>query len=164
MTTIIVRSTEPDDAPAVKSIFDSPSAYAGTLQLPYPSHKMWTDRLSAIPENVHSFVAEVNGEVVGNLGFQYCLKQRRNHAGYFGMAVKDGYEGMGVGSALMSAMIDLSDNWLNVRRIELTVYTDNERAIGLYKKFGFVIEGEARDFAFRQGEYVNAYYMARLKA
>ncbi|WP_133154143.1 GNAT family N-acetyltransferase, partial [Vibrio sp. 10N.261.49.E11] len=51
---------------------------------------------------------------------------------------------------------------INIKRMELTVYTDNERAINLYKKFGFVIEGESAGFAFRNGEYVAVYHMARL--
>lgn len=59
-------------------------------------------------------------------------------------------------------MIDLCDNWLNVKRIELNVYVDNHAAIALYKKFGFQIEGELVEYAFRHGEYVNAYQMARL--
>ena len=82
----------------------------------------------------------------------------------FGMGVKDNYSGLGIGSKLLSTIIDLVDNWLNLSRIELTVYTDNQAAIGLYKKFGFVIEGESAAFAYRNGEYVSAYHMARFKA
>src|SRR5712691_4482721 len=50
-------------------------------------------------------------------------------------------EGEIVGTALMTAAIDLADNWLDLSRLELTVYTDNEAAMRLYKKLGFVIEG-----------------------
>jgi len=39
---------------------------------------------------------------------------------------------------------------------------DNAPAIALYKKFGFDIEGTHRHFAFRNGEYVEGYSMARL--
>jgi putative acetyltransferase len=41
---------------------------------------------------------------------------------------------------MMRAVIDLADKWLNLARIELTVFTDNEPAIALYRKFGFEIE------------------------
>ena len=37
------------------------------------------------------------------------------------MAVRDDWQGRGIGSALMSAAIDRADNWMNVLRIELTV-------------------------------------------
>jgi putative acetyltransferase len=40
---------------------------------------------------------------------------------------------------------------------------DNEPAIKLYKKFGFEIEGRLRDFSYRNGEYIDAYIMARIK-
>ena len=64
---------------------------------------------------------------------------------------------------LLAAAIELGERWLNYRRIELEVYTDNEPAIRLYQKFGFVIEGTMRQFAYRDGVYVDAYMMARLR-
>lgn len=79
------------------------------------------------------------------------------------MGVHDDFQGRGVGSALMAAMISLADNWLNLRRIDLSVYVDNAPAIHLYEKFGFLIEGTARDFAFRNGVYIDAHMMARLR-
>ncbi|MBF4242980.1 GNAT family N-acetyltransferase, partial [Vibrio anguillarum] len=82
--------------------------------------------------------------------------------GTFGMGVKDDVQCLGVGSALLKTVIDLADNWLNLKRIELTVYVDNERAINLYKKFGFEIEGESKAYAFRNGSYVDVYHMARV--
>ena len=79
------------------------------------------------------------------------------------MAVRDDWQGKGVGTALMEAALDLADNWLNLMRIELHVYVDNAGGIALYEKFGFEVEGTHRRFAFRDGEYVDAYSMARLK-
>jgi putative acetyltransferase len=81
-----------------------------------------------------------------------------------GMAVHDAHQGRGVGTALMKAALDLADNWLQFTRIELTVYTDNVAALALYKKFGFEIEGTHKQYAFRNGVYVDAYAMARLAA
>jgi hypothetical protein len=78
--------------------------------------------------------------------------------------VRDDWQRRGVGSALLTAALDLADRWLNYRRLELTVYTDNTAAVTLYRKFGFVIEGTHRDFAFRDGRYVDAFAMARLNA
>ena len=62
-----------------------------------------------------------------------------------------------------SCLLDLAENWLNIRRIGLQVYTDNERAIALYKNFGFEIEATHRALVFRDGEYGDAYSMARLR-
>ena len=64
----------------------------------------------------------------------------------------------------MTAMLELTDKWLDLKRVELTVFTDNVGAIALYKKFGFEIEGTSRSYAYREGNYVDAFHMARLRA
>lgn len=58
--------------------------------------------------------------------------------------------------------MELADNWLGLKRIELNVYTDNAAGVHLYEKYGFVIEGTARRFAVQGGDWVDAHYMARL--
>ncbi len=90
-------------------------------------------------------------------------RPRRRHAANLGMAVHDGWHGKGVGTALIRAAIDLADNWLNLHRLELEVYTDNESAVRLYQRHGFVVEGTLKDYAFRNGAYVDAFTMARLR-
>ncbi|RML92235.1 hypothetical protein APX70_200105 [Pseudomonas syringae pv. maculicola] len=52
---------------------------------------------------------------------------------------------------------------MNLHRVELTVYADNEAAQGLYRKFGFEVEGRLRNYAVRDGAYVDALSMARLR-
>jgi len=60
--------------------------------------------------------------------------------------------------------VAIADDWLDLQRIELTVFVDNDRAIALYEKSGFVSEGRFKNYAFRDGHYVDAYAMARLKS
>ncbi|MNJ79511.1 putative acetyltransferase YhhY [compost metagenome] len=64
----------------------------------------------------------------------------------------------------MKAMIDLCDKWADIERIELTVFTDNQAAIALYRKFGFEIEGTSRAYAVRDGVLVDSYHMARFRS
>ena len=66
-----------------------------------------------------------------------------------------------VGTALMTAALELADGWLQLRRVELTVFTDNAPAIRLYKKVG--LEGTHKEHAFRDGVFVDACTMARLR-
>lgn len=160
---IVVRRAELRDAEAVHAIFTGPKAIAGTLQLPYPSVELWRKRLSEISPFDYSLVATINGDVVGNLGLHEVGKSpRRRHVGAIGMSVRDDRQGHGVGTALMKAALELADGWLNYQRLELNVYTDNLAALALYRKFGFVIEGTFRAYAFRDGQYVDSYAMARL--
>ena len=79
------------------------------------------------------------------------------------MAVRDDWQGKGVGSALMEAALDLADNWLNLTRLELTVFADNVPAIRLYEKFGFTAEGTLRQYALRDGQYQDCLIMARIR-
>jgi len=134
---------------------------AGTLQLPLPSAEMWRRRLAEPPEGTFSLVACVDDEVIGEISLHTSsTRWRMRHVASIGMAVRD--DRQGVGTALMRAVLDLADNWLNLSRIELRVYTDNAPAIALYEKFGFEIEGTHRRLAFRNGEYVDGYSMARI--
>ncbi len=158
-----VRAREPQDVEAIAEIFACPGVVAGTLQLPFRSVAERRERLAQLAANVHFLVAELDGRVVGNLGLHVETNLRRRHCGSFGMAVHDDFQGRGVGSALVAAMIDLADNWLGLRRLELQVFVDNAAAIHLYEKFGFVAEGTARAFALRGGEFVDALFMARLR-
>ncbi len=63
----------------------------------------------------------------------------------------------------MAQIIDVADNWLNLKRLALTVYSDNERAIRLYEEYGFEREGLLRSDTFRAGQYVDVLTMARLR-
>jgi L-phenylalanine/L-methionine N-acetyltransferase len=161
---ITIRAAEPDDADDLAELFSCPGVVAGTLQLPYTSIEARRARLMEPPPGTRSLVA-VNDDdrIVGMLGMHVEQSPRRARCANFGMAVHDDYQGLGIGSALMRAMLDLTDNWLGLSRVELTVYTDNARAIHLYQKFGFQIEGTAQRYALRSGVEVDAYYMARLR-
>ena len=150
-----------DDHQALYDISNCPGVVRNTLQLPYVSLDHRKERLESLGPGDHQLVAGVDGRVVGTIGIR-CGKNRMSHTASFGMGAHDDFQGQGIGRQLIEAMLDLAERWLNIRRIELRVFTDNEAAIGLYKKFGFEIEGTHRAFAFRDGQYVDAYGMARL--
>ena len=163
-TQFTIRRAELSDAEALHRVYSSPHVIRGTLQLPFPSIENWRKRLADVPDGSFNLVACAGDEVIGQLGLHtFPNIPRRRHVGQIGMGVRDDWQGKGAGSALMQAMLELADKWLNLSRIELEVYTDNEPAIRLYQKFGFVIEGTHQRFAFRDGEYVDAHAMARLK-
>ena len=159
---IEVRHSGDHDIEQIRQIYAEPSTFAATLQLPFPSFELWQERLAALPDGSFSLVACRDEEVLGQLGIETRDNPRRRHAATLGMAVKSSARRQGVGSALLRAGIDLAERWLAIRRIELEVYTDNEAAVSLYKKFGFTIEGTLRQYAFRDGRLADVYVMAKL--
>jgi L-phenylalanine/L-methionine N-acetyltransferase len=160
---ILIRAQEPEDGEAIAAIFTCPSVVAETLQLPFRSRAERRESVAQKQEGDHRLVAEVDGIVVGTLGLHVDATPRRRHCGRIGIAVHDRFQGQGVGAALLAAAINLADNWLGLHRLELQVYSDNAAAIRLYEKVGFVVEGIARDFALRDGVFVDALLMARLR-
>ncbi|MEO3866194.1 GNAT family N-acetyltransferase [Rheinheimera fenheensis] len=160
---VLIRHAEPADIDAIKAIYDQPSVYANTLQLPYQPVANW-QKLYNAGAGFYNLVAELEGKVVGQLGLQVCQNPRRRHVAELGMGVAEDYQGQGIGSALLRSALELSDQWLNIRRLELTVYSSNEVAITLYERFGFEVEAELADFAFQYGNYVSALCMARINS
>jgi len=99
------------------------------------------------------FIALVDGEIVGSLGFSAGRRQRLAHVGEFGMAVSKQHWGNGIGSALIDKLLTwCGEN--SISKVNLRVRTDNDRAISLYRRKGFEIEGKcAKDI-----KVGNAYY------
>ena len=158
----ILRASRCADADSLTELHSQPRFRWGTLRPPFPSveavRKWLADRS---PDDVH-IVAEAEGRIIGDVGLRRG-KGRRGHAAAIGMGVHDDFAGRGVGTALMAALIDSTDNWLDLKRLELTAWPDNAPAVALYRKFGFVEEGLMRAYGYRDGAYVDALAMARLR-
>ncbi len=158
---LLVRAVQPKDAEAVTELVNLPGYRWGTLRLPFHTPdevKGWIER--AAPGSV-GLVALVDGQMVGNAGLDR-LVGRRAHAGRIGMGVHDSWVGRGIGKALLAALVDTADNWIGLLRLELTVWTDNEPALALYRRFGFAVEGTHFSYGFRNGCYADAHAMARI--
>jgi L-phenylalanine/L-methionine N-acetyltransferase len=162
---IHVRRARPTDAAAFVRMMGEPGVYANLMQLPMPSEELWRKRLDTMAEPDRpdlQLVAELDGQMVGSAGLHPAPQLRRRHVAMMGISVTPQAQGQGVGSALMQALCAYADGWGQILRIELTVFTDNTRAIALYQRFGFRHEGTHRAYALRDGVYADVHAMARL--
>ncbi|MCL1875343.1 MAG: GNAT family N-acetyltransferase [Synergistaceae bacterium] len=117
--------------------------------------------IRSLTANDHLLVVELNDTVVGCAGLSVSSKPRACHSGTLGIMVHADYQRQGIGGALMTAILDIADNWLKLKRVELCVFVENEVAIALYRKLGFVVEGTKKYAAIRNGIYTDEYLMAR---
>jgi L-phenylalanine/L-methionine N-acetyltransferase len=163
-TRIIIRPLRLTDAADIHELMHMPNVLWGTALLPSTTADRWHKITESWlqDEHMHVFVAEIQGKVVGAVSL-HTGTGRESHVGDIAMAVHDKHQGQGIGKMLMLTVIDLADNWLNLVRLEMDVYTDNERALRLYKYFDFEIEGRKRLDAFRSGSYIDSYILARLR-
>jgi RimJ/RimL family protein N-acetyltransferase len=75
------------------------------------------------------------------------------------MSVRKQVWGLGIGSLMLDTLIDWARHTQIVKKINLRARTDNQRAIELYKRKGFVIEGTIRREIFLNGKYFDHHWM-----
>lgn len=160
---IQIRATEPTDLTALHEIINCPKVFPNTSLTPYLNLEEARQRLATTSPSIQSLVACVDNRVVGQVALYLNERPRRRHSAILAIMVHDDWQGRGIGKAMMEAILDLADNWLQLLRIELNVYSENQHAIALYQKYGFVIEGTHKNHIFHEGRYVDVLTMARLK-
>ncbi|ULQ55785.1 GNAT family N-acetyltransferase [Flavihumibacter rivuli] len=110
------------------------------------------------------YVLEAGSEPVGmcKLVPQY---HRNSHMVYLGgVAIHPDHGGKGYGKSLMEAIIQKAKA-NGIKRIELSTAVDNERAIRLYERSGFQIEGRLRNYTWLKSEerFIDEYLMSWLE-
>ena len=155
-----IRHFDQSDIQDLIEIYSFPTVTENTSQLLYLSSDVTKQLFSNSTDFI--LVAEVEGKVLGHVSLILSNKPREKHSASIAIAVHPDIHGQGVGRKLMAEVINQADNWLNLQRLELEVYTDNDNAICLYKSLDFEIEGEKRCCTFKNGKYVNLLIMSRL--
>jgi len=110
-------------------------------------------------QNSLFLIAEWRGEIIGCLTFSGGNHNRIGHYGEFGVTVLKRYWGQGVGRILIRYLINWARASHIIRKINLKVRTDNIKAINLYKKLGFVMEGNISRFFYHKGKFYDVYVM-----
>ena len=112
------------------------------------------------PSGSFDLVAHREDGLVGWLAVEVAPYRRARHVGYIVLGVDAAEGGRGIGRSLLREAVAEATR-RELRRLELTVMTDNLRAVGLYLSEGFQVEGLRRAAVIRDGLVVDEYYMAR---
>jgi len=161
----IVRVAEPGDAKACLAIVgDAVRTRPRTLAVTEDelwSPREWRRHRVGWTKMGVWLVAEVEGQVLGQLSCERSPRPPMTHTGEFGITVAAAARGQGIGRAMLVAL----EVWaaeVGVTRIALAVFVGNDAAHGLYRSLGYVDEGrERRIIRFPEGD-VDVIRMAKL--
>jgi ribosomal protein S18 acetylase RimI-like enzyme len=117
--------------------------------------------LDHIQRGLPQFVAVSAGEVVGWCDVTPKERPIYAHGGVLGIGLLPRFRGQGIGTNLIRSTL-AATRTIGLHRVELTVRENNTRAIELYKKAGFVVEGLQRDAVQIDSVYENVVCMALL--
>lgn len=108
-------------------------------------------------------IARDGNEVIANTSIEIGV-YRRNHIGKLGIAIRDDYRGIGLGTYLVQEIMKLAKRGLkpSPKIFQLEVYENNKSAIGLYKKMGFKIVGKLPKQIQYKGKLIGEYIMIKV--
>lgn len=104
-----------------------------------------------------SLVIEINNEIIG---YSISRIEQEGYAHILAIAIARSYQGRGLGKVLLYHTIELLFQYTDLIRLE--VRTTNQRAINLYKKFGFEVVQTLRKY-YSSGEDGYVMYLSNIK-
>lgn len=120
-------------------------------------------KLKNLTENqsVLLLVSEDKNDLTGYLLCRRYLSQKLSHVASLVMGTRRASWGSPTASRLFAQMISWA-NEKSIHRLELTVMSDNQRAVSFYRKLGFLTEGQREKAIYDQDRFFHELYMARI--
>lgn len=162
--TLIIREANVKDAKGIVKLLDSvgkEKIYMVSENLGWSEEeeKQLIKRLDRGKDLI--LVADYGGNIVGCLTlFRYYggRSPKVQHVGEIGISIDAKYRNVGIGSKLFEYTIDWARK-RNYKKLCLSVFSSNTKAIHLYKKYGFEEEGRRRKQFKIGNEYVDEILM-----
>jgi ribosomal protein S18 acetylase RimI-like enzyme len=97
--------------------------------------------------------------IVGSASLSFNTNEIFKHKAELSITVHDDHQNMGIGTAMLEHLLSIA-RMKKLRKVWLLVDTDNDRAVHLYKKVGFEIEGKLSKERCFDGKFGDEYRMA----
>lgn len=162
---LIINKAIPEDAEAlltymnlVGSETDNLSYGSEGMPMTVEQECIFIERMSEA-ENQVLLVGKINNEIVCVGSIDTANRVRLAHLANLAITVRKNFWGKGFGNAMMEALVDFCKSTGVHEQIKLTVMSNNERAISLYKKHGFEEYGYMKNYMKVGNVYHDAVFM-----
>lgn len=118
----------------------------------------YIERINSM-DNSKNVLIIIEDEIVGIASITSVQKERMKHNGTLGISIRKKYWDIGLGSEIMTYLIDWAKSNKITKKINLLVREDNIRGVKLYEKFGFEKEGLLKKDICVNGVYYNTIAM-----
>lgn len=158
---VSIREATKEDAKAIIDFYNIVGAETTYLSFGEGEYKVNLEHQENMIESTNSsnnnfmILATINEEIIGIGTISSNQKKKGKHVGILGIVISDKYCNLGLGKIMMDSLIDWCKNNGITTKISLTVREDNPRAIALYKKCGFEVEGILKNETYIDGEFFN---------
>jgi RimJ/RimL family protein N-acetyltransferase len=163
--TLQIREAVVEDAPAMIDYVNDVSGESdfllfgpGEFELTEPEECEFI-RKCLETDNQAMILGLIEDVIVSILHFTGGRRARIRHSGELGITVRKEFWRIEIGSLMMDALIDWAKATGIITKLNLRVRTDNKRAIRLYKRKGFVVEGTIRGEVRIDGESYDLHWM-----
>ncbi len=143
-----IREARPEDAEPIAAAEHETAATRGLLnalpgEIPLPAFQSKIEALAEHPDGLY-LVGENAAGLAGHLLLDPMPLAQNSHVCTLTIVVHPGHTGRGVGDALLNHAIRWARQNPRLEKIELRVRAGNQRAIRLYERCGFELEGHTR--------------------
>ncbi|UYQ93223.1 GNAT family N-acetyltransferase [Chitinophaga horti] len=144
-STLIIRRPTLEDAPALLEIFRQMTresdfllyTHAEAMKFGLRDEEDFIRQYLLQPRHL-LLLAEANGQIVGSITINQGRQQKQAHLGELGIAVLRDWWNMGIGRRLMTAALRWVEEHAEIEIVHFSVFANNEKAIQLYRNFGFL--------------------------
>lgn len=161
----VIREAEANDAEGIINTINSVGAEKIYILTEKFSHNVDSEK-DYIQEHVKEkkdvlfAVVEAEGNIIGMSAIHIGNNPKNSHVGGLGINILKDWRGLGIGTALMKYMMYWAKS-RGLEKLDLEVFSTNQRAIHLYEKFNFQVEGIRKKQYKIEGKYVDEITMAK---
>jgi RimJ/RimL family protein N-acetyltransferase len=162
-TTLLLRAQRPSDQDALwelASTFSEATLQQISYHFTYELIERWSKNIN-YAQNLPLVAIDPDGRIVAQVILYFSSYDELKHCGVLAIWIREAFQGRGLGTLLTKLMLQIGPE-KGLKKICLETFMANKRAIHMYEKCGFKIEGllEKEYYHYLTETYLDAYRMA----